>query len=74
MVDAAFASLGRELPNVHYIDTAWVFDKLCDGITCGPNVPGDESVAFFDDAHLSNAGSLYLGSFLNCWLRENAIL
>ena len=49
---------------------------LCDPMsnTCGPYIPGTTTLAWFDARHLSTAGSLYLGSFVHCWLGEQGLL
>jgi len=75
-IDQMLASLAAEHSAVEYLDSAWVWDKMCDAQTdtCGPAVPGTTTVAWLDMQHLSTAGALYLGPFLNCWLHEKGLL
>ena len=73
-VNEMLASLAAEHSAVEHIDSAWVWDKMCDAQTCGPAVPGTRTVAWLDLQHLSTAGALYLGPFLNCWLHEKGLL
>ena len=53
---------------------SWMYDKLCTDTTCGAEVPGTHTIAFVDQNHLSTAGSLYLGPFLNCFLHDSGLL
>ena len=74
-VDAMHAQIAAEFPGtVIYMPPSWMFDKLCTSTTCGAHVPGTSTMAYVDQNHLSTAGALYLGSFLNCYLRQHNLL
>lgn len=76
--DIAYQSLATELgeDSLLYIDQASTYGWLCDPSTdaCGPYVPGTSTVGWYDEGHLSTAGSLYLAPFVNCYLEGRGLL
>ena len=74
-LDAMYAQLASDFGGtVTYLPPSWMYDKLCTETTCGAEVPGTHTIAFVDQNHLSTAGSLYLGPFLNCFLHDSGLL
>ena len=57
-----------------YLPPSWLYDKLCSATTCGAVVPGTNTVSYYDQNHLSTAGSLFLAPFLNCYLRQMGLV
>jgi len=74
-MDAMHAELAATHDAVEYIPSEWMYDKLCTESTCGALVPGSNRTFIYSDRHhMTTAGSLYLGPFINCWLWDHGLL
>jgi hypothetical protein len=64
-LENAMAPLASQLPGLFYVDAQTMNSPLCDDRThrCGAFVPGTGILAYYDDNHLTDAGSQYLGPF-----------
>lgn len=63
--------LANDYSGVHYFE---IFDLFCDNKWCMPNVPGTNTFAYFDDSHLTTAGSLYLWPYFCAFFMQAGIL
>lgn len=74
--DAMHAQVAAEFgpTTVRYLPPSWWRDRMCTTDACGAMVPGTQTALYYDTNHLTPAGSLYLGPFLNCYLRETGLL
>ena len=70
------ASLNAELAlqaaagRAFHLSSSDLFDQLCVGGTCGPNLPNTSTLGWYDYHHLSEQASLYLAPFLACYFHR----
>jgi len=66
--EGSFPGLAARSEGVLYFNRT--LDLLCGPEACDGLVPGTEYPAYFDGNHFSQAGALFLGNFLRCFLEE----